>query len=64
MSRGRDGLGPTCPVTVVTHLWACEKNIFQNQNSNTKEINKRKEANYQQNLAVFLAVTDSENKII
>ena len=32
--------------------------------SNTKEINKRKNANSQQNLAVFLAGTDLVNKIM
>ena len=40
------------------------QNYFQNRNSNTKEINKRKKANSQQNLAVFSAATDSENIII
>ena len=34
--------------------------LFQNRNSNTKEMNKRKNAYFQQNLAVFLAGTDSE----
>ena len=38
--------------------------LFLELNSNTKEINKRKIANSQQNLVVFLARTDSENKII
>ena len=38
--------------------------LFLNRNSNTKEINKQKHANSQQNLAVFLAGTDSENKKI
>ena len=38
--------------------------LFLNRNSNTKEINKRKHANSQQNLAVFLAATDSKNEII
>ena len=37
---------------------------FQNWNSNTKKIKKRKKANSQQNLAVFSAATDSENIII
>ena len=37
---------------------------FLESASNTKEINKRKNANSQQNLAVFLAGTDSENKNI
>ena len=40
------------------------QNYFKNRNSNTKEINKRKNANSQQNLAVFWAATDSENIII
>ena len=46
----------------VTHLWASDKTIL-NRNSNTKEINKRKNANSQQNLVVFLTGMDSENKI-
>ena len=39
------------------------QNYFWNRNSNTKEINKRKNADSQQNLAVFSAATDSENII-
>ena len=38
--------------------------LFLERNSNTKEINKKKKnANFQQNLAVFLAGTDSEIKL-
>ena len=37
---------------------------FKNLNSNTKEINKRKIINSQQNLAVFSAAKDSENIIV
>ena len=48
----------------VTDLWASDKTIFKIGNYNTKEINKQKNANSHQNLAVFLAGTDSENKII
>ena len=40
------------------------QNYFWNRNSDTKEIDKRKHAHSQQNLAVFLAATDSENIII
>ena len=48
----------------VTHILACNKTIFRigipTQRKQTNEIN----ANSKQNLAVFLAGTDSENKII
>ena len=37
------------------------QNYFKNRNSNTKEINKQKSANSQQNLAVISSATDSEN---
>ena len=40
------------------------QNYFKNRNSNTKEINKRKIINSQQNLAVFSAAKDSENIIV
>ena len=40
------------------------ENYFKNRSYNTKEINKRKNENSQQNLAVFSAATDSENTII
>ena len=45
----------------VTHLWACGKTILE---LDTEEINKLKYSNSQQNLAIFLAATGSENKII
>ena len=35
--------------------------LFLESDSTTKEINKQENANSQQNLAVFLAATDSEN---
>ena len=34
------------------------------RNSNTKEISKQKNVNSQQNLAVFLALTDSKHELI
>ena len=38
--------------------------LFLESEFHTKETNKRENANFRQNPAVFLAGTDSENKII
>ena len=48
----------------VTLLWAFGKTIFRNGIPTLRKINKWKNANSQQNLAVFSAATDSENIII
>ena len=46
------------------HLLMCMfQNYFKNRNPNIKEIYKQENANSQQSFVVFLAGTDSENKI-
>ena len=48
----------------VTHLWACDKTIFRIGIPTQRKYTNEKNANSVQNLVVFLAGTDSENKII
>ena len=48
----------------VTHILACDKTIFRIGIPTQRKQTKERNANSQQNLAVFLTGTDSENKII
>ena len=50
--------------TEITHLWACDKLFLESEFQHKENKQMKKTRILSKNLAVFLAATDSENKII